>query len=123
MTTPVIDEELMLKMLAELPAAQAGTARLRTGGAMLLLDAFDRDVTRDQFLAAVGATVSLLDMLGRYEMLNNVKAHYTAKGEVTRVDLEVALADIEKQLQGYTAQCTQMAKLLRECPLDEDKVH
>ncbi len=125
MTSPVIDEDVMMQAL-QLPTSEelAVTAsRLRTGASMLLLDAFDRDVTRDQFLAAIGAAASLIDAVGKHEIMLSVKTFEKGHGVVTKADIEVALGSIKQMIEVGVDQCTKMAELLRQCPLNEDKVH
>jgi hypothetical protein len=125
MTSPVINEDVMMQAL-QMPDPEelAVTAtRLRAGANLLLLDAFDRGVTRDQFIAALGATTSLVDAVGRHEMMASVKSFEQRKGVVTKVDIEVALSSIKQMIEVGVDQCTKMAELLRRCPLNEDKVH
>lgn len=125
MTSPVLDEDVMMQALQIPGDGELGVTatRLRSGASMLLLDAFDRDVTRDQFIAALGAAATLLDAVGRHEMMTSVKAFEQTKGVVTKVDIEVALGSIRQIIEVGVDQCTKMAGLLRQCPLDEDKVH
>lgn len=125
MASPVIDENVMLKALKapEPEQLSKNTFRLRTGATLLLLDAFDRKVTRDQFIAALGATVELTDMLGRYEVMLNVRAFEQAHGGVTKADIEVTLARVVDKIAAVTEQCASMANLVHQCPLDEDRVH
>jgi hypothetical protein len=125
MTSPVIDEEIMIDLLKPVPADQIGqnAVRLRTGATLLLLDAFDRKVTRDQFIAAMGSVVEIIDMLGRYEAFSNVKEFEADKGRVTKVDIEVAIAGTVEKIAVHTEQCAKMAELVHQCALNEDKVH
>lgn len=125
MTSPVIDEDVMMQAL-QMPGADelAVTAnRLRAGANLLLLDAFDRGVTRDQFLAALGASSSLIDAVSKHEMMTSVKGFEREKGSVTKVDIEVALTSVRQLIEVGVDQCTKMAGLLRQCPLNEDRVH
>ena len=124
MTSPVIDEDVMIEALKEAAPADIGenTKRLRTGAQLLLLDAYDRKVTRDQFIAALGACTSLMDALGRHSMMTNVK-DFEQSGAVTKADIEVTLAGVTKLVQQSTAQCSKMAALVHQCPRDEDRVH
>lgn len=125
MTSPVVDEDVMVQCLTMPEAAEVtdSVTRIRTGATMLIVDAFDRKVTRDQFLAAIGAAVHLIDAVGKHEMMANVKSFKDAKGEVTNVDIEVALQSILQNIEMGTEQCTKMAGLLKQCPLTEDKIH
>jgi hypothetical protein len=125
MSTPVIDEDVMLQAL-QMPGAEelsVTAVRLRTGASMLILDAFDRKVTRDQFIAALGAAVSLIDAVSRHEMMVSVKRFEQDKRGVTNADIEVALGSIKQMIEVGVDQCTKMAGLLCQCPLNEDKLH
>lgn len=125
MSDPVIDEDVMMQAL-QMPGDDelATTAtRLRTGAAMLILDAFDRGVTRDQFLAALGAATTLIDAVGRHEIMLATKRFDAEKGVVTKVDVEVALDGIKKIIESGVDQCVKMAELLKQCPLNEDTKH
>lgn len=125
MTSPVIDEEVMLEALQKTAPEQLSqnTMRLRTGAAMLLLDAYDRKITRDQFIAALGAAHELTDMLGRYEIMLNVKKYDQEKGAITKVDIETTLKKVADKIGVLTTQCSEMAELVHQCPTDEDRVH
>lgn len=125
MTSPVIDENVMIEalQLTQPQPLSEQAKRLRTGAALLMLDAYDRKLTRDQFIAALGAAVDLVDMLGRYEAFNNVKAFEIEKGCVTKADLEVALATSTDKIAVCSEQCAKMARLIHQCSLNEDKVH
>jgi hypothetical protein len=125
MSSPVLNENIMLEALKQSPPEALGenARRLRTGAVMLLLDAFDRKVTRDQFIAALGSATELIDMLGRFEIASNVKEFEATSGRVTKADIEVMIDRVTKQIAEFTAQCSKMAELVHQCALDEDKVH
>lgn len=118
MTSPVIDEAVMLEALST-----PGGTHVRSGATMLVLDAYDRKVTRDQFIATLGAVVTLLDAVSKQEMMLNVKDFYKDKGAVTAADIEMALLTTNEALNVGCAQCVKIAELLQKCPFDEDKVH
>jgi hypothetical protein len=125
MVSPVIDEDVMIDTLKQIEPEKLpeNTMRLRTGASLLLLDAYDRKVTRDQFIAALGSSLDLVDMLGRFEMMNNVKSFREQAGRVTGADIEVTLASVTSKVNMYTDQCSKMAELVQQCPLSEDSVH
>lgn len=118
MTSPVIDENVMMQALKS-----EGGNDIRTGATMLLLDAFDRKITRDQFIAALGAVVSLIDGVGKQEMMINVKEFFQNKGSVTAADIEVAMHSCQQIIEANVDQCVKMADLFHQMPLNEDKVH
>lgn len=123
MVSPLIDENVMVQYLQLAEKDAPAAERLRSGAAMLLIDAFDRDITRDQFLAALGAAVQLIDAAAKHEMMTNVKAFQDTKGAVSNVDIEVTLHSVRQIMDVSCAQCVKMAGLLKECPLDEDPIH
>lgn len=125
MTSPVIDENVMVEALKPAAPEDIGenARRLHAGAQLLLLDAYDRKVTRDQFIAAAGAAFFLIDALGRHEMISSVKRFEIDHGIVTKADIEVALAAVVALVQQHAEQCSKMAGLITQCPKDEDKVH
>lgn len=118
MASPLIDEDVMVQALKT-----SGGEHVRSGASMLLVDAFDRKATRDQFLAALGAVVGLLDAVSKHELMLNVKRFHDLKGGISLVDIEVTMHSIQEQMEMGCQQCCQMAELFQQCPLDEDKVH
>jgi hypothetical protein len=124
MVSPVIDEKIMLDALTVKHVTGENSRRIQVGASLLLLDAYDRKVTRDQFIAALGAASSLFDSVGRFEMIAAVKSYAKENGNcATLVDIEEALASVTKLVEQFTSQCAKMATLVEQCPKDEDKVH
>lgn len=125
MVSPLIDEDVMFAALKPTATEQLGenAARLRAGASLLMLDAYDRNVTRDQFIATMIPAVAFLDMLSKFEMMNSVKKFELNHGCVTKADIETSLGEIVSHLSTCLQQCTEMAKLIQHCPLDEDQVH
>lgn len=125
MTSPTIDESVMIEALKASSPDQIGESarRLHAGAQLLLLDAYDRKVTRDQFIAAIGAACYLADALGRHEMITAVKRFESEHGVVTKADIEVVIASVVTMVQQHSEQCSKMADLIVQCPKDEDKVH
>lgn len=98
------------------------TRRLQAGASMLLVDAFDRKVTRDQFIACVSAALGLADALGHYDMMHAVKSYAEAEGTVSAADVEITMQELLGKVQQYTRECENFGKLLVQCPNNEDRV-
>lgn len=125
MVSPLIDEAVLIDALkpADPDQLDENVIKLRSGAALLLVDAFDRKATRDQFIAALGAALGLSDIIARYETMMHVKMFEKEHGCVTKADIEVTMGSILPKVKAYTDQCAKMATLLQQCPLNEDKVH
>jgi hypothetical protein len=121
MTSALINEEMMVKALSCTARADNET-QLATGSLMMLLDAFDRKVTRDQFVAAATAAMTCLDNIGRLCMITAVSDYVRANGGLTLVDIEVARDSATKLLTSSTGQVLKMAQLLTQLPEDGDRI-
>lgn len=123
MTSPIVNEDMMLHFLRG-DRTPANATRLSNGAALMLLDAFDRKVTRDQFIAAAGAALGLADACGRMALCNNIRDHAQLNDDkASLVDLEIALKATLGLVNNATNECTKMAHLLCQCAKDEDAVH
>lgn len=121
MTSARVKEEIMIANLKMDARAENETA-IATGCLLLLLDAFDRKVTRDQFLAAATAALQCNDNVGRVAALTAVAEFINSNGGMTRVHLEQARQDVKVFLQKSTAQCLAMAELLTQLSEDGDTI-
>lgn len=122
MVSPLLNEDVLIQSLSVAPVDN-NARQLQSGAFMLVLDAFDRKVTRDDFMTALAAAVGLHDKVGRLSVLTNIRAFAERNGKVSDVDLLAG----EKEAQGLVLQaaadCVKMAHLLQKCPNDEDRVH
>ena len=123
MSSPIIDEKLMTQCFAPLFGDNDNASRLTTGAALLLVDAFDRHMTRDQFRATVTSAVNLIDAVGSIRAITGTKNAMLENGGITMADIEVTLARLIGDIKLHAGACSRVAELLVECPNDEDMVH
>lgn len=122
MTSPIVDENMAIHLLTLGHSHDTANA-IGTGAFLLLMDAWDRNATRDQFMAAVGAAIMTADRVGRASIAKAVRHFMQSNGDISLVDVEVMVEGTEKLLKEATAECTKMVELLKQCALDEDKIH
>ncbi|MDE2106574.1 MAG: hypothetical protein KGL39_55680 [Patescibacteria group bacterium] len=123
MSSPIIDERLMTQCFEPLTGDNDNASRLTTGAALLLVDAFDRHMTRDQFRATVTSAVNLIDAVGSIRAILGTKRAMEDNGGVTMADIEVTLVRLMGDIKLQAGACARVAELLVQCPNDEDKVH
>lgn len=121
MTSTVVNEDLMLKLLS-VEATGPNARELLTGACMVLLDAYDRRLPRDKAEIYITNTMNAFDLMGRLQAFSNTLAHFTETGTVTRADLLTAVQGCEELVKRQMAEIIKLAKLLPECPNDEDTV-
>ena len=124
MTSPLLDEDAIIATLDLLPANNEAEAnRVATGALMLIIDAVDRKATRQQLLVAVGSALELVDALGRHQTVHRLVAHIQEAGPITAADMAGAEQSVAELVRTKGNECIKMARLLKQCPLNEDKVH
>ena len=125
MTSPVIDEDIMVRALAppDRTDIELTLQRLRTAALLLMVDGHDRKTTRQSYQEICGAAISLCDTCARLEMARNVKAAFDKYGSITESALEEVIAGITGRLERDAADALTVAKVLKQCPMDDDKVH
>lgn len=121
-TDPIINEDMIIEAL-DCTLTSETIQQVQSGAFMLVLDAWDRKVTRDQFIAAVGAAQALVDAVARVSLMSNVKRCHAGKGGISDVDIETAAHGCMEMAKKSNLECVNMARLLKQCPLSEDAIH
>lgn len=122
MTTPLIDERALLKLL-DCTATYANIERLQQGAIMALIDCYDREITREAFVLAARTTANMIDALARLALLHNVKQFAEKHGKAEPADIALAQKGVNEMLEEANKATIEMVELMRQCPLDEDRVH
>ncbi len=121
-TDPIINEDMLVEAL-DVTVKSDTIQQVQSGAFMLVLDAWDRKVTRDQFIAALGASQSLVDAVARVSLMMNVKKAHARNGGLSDVDIETALHGCHDTAKTANVECLKMVHLLKQCPLSEDPIH
>lgn len=121
MTSALINEEMMLRNL-KCEARGEDATRLATGALLVLLDAFDRKVTRQAFVAMATAALTCNDNIGRVCALQAVLDAVGTHGKLSLLDIQLAKSDVDGYLAHSTAELQKAAYLLTQLPEDGDKI-
>lgn len=115
MTSARIDERLMLNAL-KADARGEDATKLATGTLLVLLDAFDRKVTRQAFVAMATAALTCNDNIGRVCAFQAVLDAVEAHGKLSLMDIQLAKADVDGYLKHSTGELQKAAWLLTQLP-------
>jgi uncharacterized protein YaeQ len=118
---PLVDEEFMVEALSTKVSPQT-IARLQTGAMMLLIDAYDRQTTRYEFAQIADVAVKAYAQSAKLWLMTNIKeasdGGYLDADQVDEAQIAL-IADVADK----THAARDLACLLKQCPLKEDKVH
>ena len=121
MASTLLNEDLLAGML-ELPSSAEHGVDLRTAALLVLLDAYDRKVTREEFFATAKTAVQLCEMMGRLESVTGI--HTSQKADtLTSAVLDEALTKITAFAETHRQALVRKVALLRQCPEDENTIH
>ncbi len=117
---PIIDEEVILACLSQ----DDSETQHGSGALMALIDAWDRKLTRDQFIALASAVVTCADNIGRHSMMHSVKHFLTEKRyDISPADVESTLKTTGDMLARSTGDVRKMAALMSQMAKAQDPVH
>ena len=121
MAGTTLNEPLIVGMLNTAPAAEHGDT-LRTAAFMVLLDAYDRKVTRTSFFDTARNALQLNEMMGRLESISDINASLTAN-LLTTEKLQEAIGTVTGHADACRKSLLHDMGLLMECPEDVDTVN
>lgn len=121
MTSALINEFKMVELL-KMDARGEGATHLATGTLLVLLDAFDRKITRQAFVAMATAALTCNDNIGRVCAIQAILDGVEANGKLTLMDLQLAKKDVDGYLAHSRAELQKAAYLLTQLPEDGDKI-
>jgi uncharacterized protein (DUF924 family) len=113
MTSALINEEMMMRNV-QADARGDNATRLATGALLVLLDAFDRKVTRDAFVAFATTALTVNDNIGRSCAIQAIIDAAMEHTKLSLVDLQQAKADVDGYLASSTADLQKAAYLLTQ---------
>jgi hypothetical protein len=121
MADPHIDEDLMVDLIATNLAPDT-VRRLMAGAIMLLLDAYDRKVTRDNFCQIASGAVALHSYAAQYGCIVLARA-LSRSGDLTEQKLTDSVETLRRLTEDGAEASIIHARNLRECPWSDDAVH
>ncbi len=121
MADPVFDEDLIVDLLKS-SVTRENTGRIQQGAVHLLVDLYDRGVTRDEFTTAASLSLSLYAQCAKLWVLGNIEEVNIAEG-LTPERFKTASAQLEDVIRKQCLDAIEILKRLKECPLSTDKIH
>ncbi len=127
MTDPLIHEPSLLDTL-DCTCGTDNTQRLQAGALMGLINAYDRQLTRDSFVAIAGTALALHTQMAKLYLLRSVRESFrVAVNTDNENEFESALRssynDIFSAAHEAHGEMRHLVKMVTECPTTQDKVH
>jgi hypothetical protein len=121
MSSTLLNEDLILTLLGTAPSAEHGE-NLRTAAFLVLLDSYDRRVTRESFFDTAKNAMQLNEMMGRLESVTGVLSTFKANA-LSGEKMEAALETITGHVETCRKSLLHDMSLLIQCPNDGDTKH
>jgi uncharacterized protein (DUF1786 family) len=106
----------------KLDARGDNATKLATGALLVILDAYDRKVTRQAFVAMATAALTVNDNIGRVCAMQAILDAVDQNGRLSLMDIQLAKADVDSYLKHSTEELQKAAYLLTQLPEDGDRV-
>ncbi len=121
MTDPVLHEETIMDTLDCLPVPE-NTGRLQAAALLSLLDAYDRKLTRENFVTLASAAMALHTQVGKLYMIDSVRENNLI-GVLDTGMLDKATAGVRSMTEDAHTELFRLMRKVVSCPTSEDKVH
>lgn len=121
MTDPVLHEPTIMEALDCLPVAE-NTSRLQAAAMLSLLDAYDRNLTRENFVTLASAALALHTQMGKLYMIDSVRENDRA-GVLDAEMLDTAVKGVRVMAIDAHAEVFGLMRRVVACPTSQDKVH
>lgn len=121
MADPVLDEDYIERLLTS-PVGINYTDVLQTGAVQALVDCYDRKVTREEFLNAAGACLTLYGQNAKLWMIHTIKEKFN-EGTLTHEHFREADEAFVHLIRRQAEQVLEIVKRLKLCPTSKDPVH
>lgn len=121
MGDPVFDEALIMDLLKS-SVNRENTGRIQQGAVHLLVDLYDRGVTRDEFTTAASLSLSLYAQCAKLWVLGNIEEVHQS-GDLSPQRFKIAADQLEEIIRRQCIDAIEIVKRLQECPTSQDKVH
>jgi hypothetical protein len=121
MADPIVDERYLMAAL-DAPASLAAVEDLQSSALVAVIDAWDRKILRDPFVALTASAFSLHTQLGRLHMVARIhemfKQDKLTDERLTDADLQLlAFCEAER------ISLVKLASLVAQCPTSAVSVH
>ena len=121
MTDPILYEPSIMQTL-DCAAEVDNVQRLQAACMLSLVDAYDRKLTRDEFIVLCDAAVTLHTQMGKLYMIDSISNNYKF-GHLDGPMIERAEAGLNISCTATHAELHRLMKRIVSCPTSEDQVH
>jgi len=119
--SPLINEEMLVGVL-DTPADPDTTQQLQSGSVLSILDGFDRQLQRTEFIRVLTEAMALHGLVGRLETLSTVVA-IIESDKVDLKRLKEAVAGQRASAEQHRKALKKQMELVAQCPWDHDAKH
>lgn len=121
MANPKLNESMVLALL-EAPLAEEGAAHFQTGSTLSIIDGFDRQIVREEFIELCNAAMGLYGSMGRLDTVTAM-LHMLKHGKLTEENLQKAVEGLTHTADYHRKALVAKMSLVAQCPLDSDSKH
>lgn len=121
MTDPVLHEPTIMDTLDCTPVAE-NTSRLQAAALLSLIDAYDRKLTRENFVTLAEAALSLHTQVGKLYMIDSVREN-SLLGALDDNMLDRAVNGVRHMTVSAHTELFKLMRRVVACPTSDDKVH
>lgn len=121
MADPKLDEDYIIALLRG-AVVHENVARLQAGAMQALLDLYDRQATREEFINNASACCALFGQVAKFYMLKNIEVVHT-EGSLDQQKFMEAEAGLQDLIRKQCESVIEIVKRLQLCPTSQDLVH
>lgn len=117
---PIFDEDMIIECLEQPQDEQ----QHGSGVLMALVNAWDRDLTRDQFIAFASAAITCVDNISRHSMITAVQTFLDGNGYVIRpADIDVTMTKTRQMLERSTGNVKALTTAMSQMATAKDPIN
>lgn len=121
MASPILNEEIILTTLAE-PIIPKGPNPHCIASMWAILDAYDRDILRDNMSEIVATAMNLHNRINRLQAMEVIR-QALEDGTLSTTFVNENIAGLQKAVEAHRATLIGYVKELTECANDEDSIN
>lgn len=121
MAAPILDEDEIIRYLKS-PCNVEMINIIQSGAVQALMDMYDRETTRDEFLRMAAPCIALHSQCAKLWLLNNIHEVFKG-GDLTDDRFVQAKEGLSDLIRKQTETVIESVKRLQLCPSDQDVVH
>lgn len=121
MVSPQINEGMIVGVL-DIPTEPEATAQLQSGSVLAIVDGFDRQLQRAEFIRIVTEAVALHGLVGRLESLSMI-LRLIEQDKLDAKRVREAVHSLTISADHHRMELKKHMELVAQCPWDDDAKH